>query len=263
LYEKYTRLKFAKDGPILTITLDHPPTNAIAGVLHEELSTIFREVNRDADVRAIIFTGAGDTFSAGGDINRMVERLEKHEYDGWPQVMAEASEIVYSLLDCRKPIVARINGMCLGLGASIALLCDVSVMVDGAKFGDPHVNIGLVAGDGGALLWPQNIGFARAREFLLTGDALDAATAAQIGLINHCVPRDQLDAKVNEIAGKLASRPAPAVAGTKHAINLVLRRQLEGLVEASLGIETWSWLSKEHHEAVFALRDRWARKRGG
>jgi enoyl-CoA hydratase len=263
LYSKYNKLKFTKDGPVLTITLDHPPTNAIAGVLHEELSTVFRDVNGDPDVRVIILTGAGEVFSAGGDINRMAERLERQEYDGWPAVMAEATQIVYSLLDCRKPIVARINGMCLGLGASISLLCDVSVMVDGAVIGDPHVNIGLVAGDGGALLWPQNIGFARAREYLLTGDNLDAATAAQIGLINHCVPRDQLDDKVGAIARKIASRPAPAVAGTKHAINLALRRQIEGLVEANLGIETWTWLSKEHHEQVFALRDRWAKKRGG
>jgi enoyl-CoA hydratase len=263
LYDRYEKLKFAKDGPVLTITLDHPPTNAIAGQLHEELSTIFREVNRDEEVRVIVFTGAGDVFSAGGDINRMAERLERQEYDGWPAVMAEATEIVYSLLDCRKPIIARINGMCLGLGASISLLCDISVMVEGAVIGDPHVNIGLVAGDGGALLWPQNIGFARAREFLLTGENLDAAKAAEIGLINHCVPRDQLDAKVADLARKLASRPAPAVAGTKHAINLALRRQIEGLVEANLGIETWTWLSKEHHQQVFSLRDRWARKRDG
>ncbi len=177
--------------------------------------------------------------------------------------MKEACNIVSSLLACRKPIIARINGDCLGLGSSVALMCDITVIVEDAVIGDPHVKLGLTAGDGGALIWPQHIGFARAKEYLLTGDAVPAKLAAEIGLVNHAVPRDQLDDKVAEITKKLARASGPAVQTTKMAINKVLQRNFDGLMEANLGLETWVFLGEEHRNAVFALRDRWAKAKEG
>jgi enoyl-CoA hydratase/carnithine racemase len=109
--------------------------------------------------------------------------------------MPEARRIVFRMLECDKPIIARVNGHAVGLGAMIALLCDIIIAAEDAKIGDPHVNAGLVAADGGALLWPQLIGFARAKEYLFTGDLMTAAEAERIGLINHVVPADQLDEK--------------------------------------------------------------------
>jgi enoyl-CoA hydratase len=250
-----------REGPILTVSLNNPPMNPIAGPRHRELSTIFSDVNRDDETKVVILTGAGEVFSAGGDVEALAERHEHKNYDTWRTTMLEAADIVYSLLDCRKPIVARINGTCMGLGASVALLCDITVIVEDALIGDPHVKIGLVPGDGGALIWPQHIGFARAKEYMLLGENLTGREAADMGLVNYAVPRDQLDAKVDGFARRLAALPYPAVQGAKTVLNSVLKRNFAGLVEESLGVETWSFLSDEHRNAVFALRDRWAKRR--
>ena len=262
IYDSYENLEITRDGPVLTVSLNNPPMNPISGARHRELSTIFQDVNRDDDVKVVVLTAPGEVFSAGGDVKALAKRLEDKDFDSWPQTMVEAVDIVYSMINCRKPIVARINGNCLGLGASVCLLCDITVIVDDAVIGDPHVKIGLSAGDGGALIWSQHIGFMRAKEYLLTGENVPAKVAAEIGLVNHAVPRDQLDAKVDEIVQKIARLPGPAVQATKITMNRVLHRNLDGLVEASLGLETWAFLGAEHREAVFALRDRWARKKG-
>jgi enoyl-CoA hydratase len=260
LYDKYEQLLVTRDGPILTVSLNNPPMNPIAGERHRELSTIFSDINADDETKVVILTAPGEVFSAGGDLKRMIRRLEEKDFEGWPQVVAEGCAIVYSLLGCRKATIARINGNCLGLGSTLALMCDISVIVDDAHIGDPHVKIGLTAGDGGALIWPQHIGFARAKEYLLTGDTVEAKRAAEIGLVNYAVPRAELDAKVNELASKIAGWTTPAIETTKMAINKVLQRNFDGLMEANLGLETMAFLSKEHREAVFAIRDRWARK---
>ena len=120
--------------------------------------------------------------------------------------LPEAKRIIFRMLECDKPVIARVNGHAVGLGATVALMCDIIIAADTAKIGDPHVNAGLVAGDGGALIWPQLIGFARAKEYLFTGDLMTAAEAHRIGLINHVVPAEELDAKVYGLARRLAAR---------------------------------------------------------
>jgi enoyl-CoA hydratase len=260
-YEHYHELLITQDGPVLTISLNNPPMNPIGGERHRELSTIFREVNGDASVHVVILTASGDAFSAGGDVKRMARRLEEQDYESWIEVVEIARDLTYALVECEKPVIARVNGDCLGLGATLCLMSDLSVMVDDAVIGDPHVRIGLVPGDGAALIWPQHIGFARAKEYLLTGEFIPATKAAEIGLINYAVPRAELDAKVDELAQKIARLPAPATSGTKMAINSALRRHFDGLVDANLGFETQTFLSAEHRERLFALRDRQERKK--
>ncbi|MBF9033338.1 hypothetical protein HKCCE2091_03725 [Rhodobacterales bacterium HKCCE2091] len=260
-YSDYQQLSVTRNGPILTVSLNNPPMNPVSGARHRELSTIFADINRDDETRVVILTGAGEVFSAGGDLKALAHRLETRDFDTWPETMEEACNIIYGQMNCKKPIIGRINGDCIGLGASLAMFCDITVMVEDARIGDPHVKIGLTAGDGGALMWPQQIGFARAKEYLLTGDNLPATHAAEIGLINHAVPRAELDAKVAEIAEKIARLPAPGVQTTKVAINKVLQRQFDGLVEAILGLETWAFLSPDHRETVLAIRDRMERKK--
>ncbi len=262
LYDSYEYLEITKDGPVLTVSLNNPPMNPIAGARHRELSTIFQDVNRDEEVKVVVLTAPGDVFSAGGDVKALAKRLEDKAFETWPQTVAEAVDIIYSLVNCHKPVIARINGNCFGLGASLCLLCDICVIADDASIADPHVKLGLSAGDGGALIWPQHVGFMRAKEYLLTGDSVPAKIAAEIGLVNHAVPRDQLDAKVDEIVQKIVRLPGPGVQATKITMNKVLHRNIDGLVEASLGLETFALLGPEHREAVFALRDRWARKKG-
>jgi enoyl-CoA hydratase len=157
------------------------------------------------------------------------------------------------MLECDKPVIARVNGHAVGLGATVALMCDIIIAADTAKIGDPHVNAGLVAGDGGALIWPQLIGFARAKEYLFTGDLMTAAEAHRIGLINHVVPAEELDAKVYGLARRLAGGAMKSIRWTKQVINIPLRQIAHATMDLSLSLETQSNLSKDHQEAVTAF----------
>jgi enoyl-CoA hydratase len=157
------------------------------------------------------------------------------------------------MLECDKPIIARVNGHAVGLGATVALMCDIIIAADTAKIGDPHVNAGLVAGDGGALIWPQLIGFARAKEYLFTGDLMSAAEAHRIGLINHVVPAAELDAKVYDLAHRLAGGAMKSIRWTKQVINIPLRQIAHATMDLSLSLETQSNLSRDHQEAVSAF----------
>src|SRR5690606_38074363 len=148
--------------------------------------------NRDADTRVVIFSGAGKAFSAGGDFDYIRELID-HPSRAWDGIQA-GKRVIFAMLDCIKPVIARINGHAMGLGATLALFSDVSFAAEQVKIADPHVALGFVAGDGGAVIWPQLIGYNRAKEYLFTGEPLTGAEAARIGLINRAVPAEELDA---------------------------------------------------------------------
>ena len=205
-YQHYETLRFDYEGRVLTVTIDAPgPVNAVNDRLHHELSRVFTDLQGDSDCDIIVLTGSGRAFCAGGDMDWFQEMIDDPRK--FRAIGPEAKRIVFSLLDLEKPIICRLNGAAAGLGASIALLCDVIVASSEAVIGDPHVKVGLVAGDGGAVIWPQLIGYARAKEYLLTGGMLDASKAAEIGLINYAVPKEELDTKVAEIVAGIAANP--------------------------------------------------------
>src|SRR5262245_21872028 len=191
----FKELLIEREGRLLRITFNRPDAmNAVNLTLHDELAEAFWFCQADTESDLIVLTGAGRAFSAGGDLDHLQRNAENpHLFDHEARM---AKRIVYTMLDIDKPIVCRLNGHAVGLGATIALLSDIIIGAEGAKIGDPHVGLGLVAGDGGAVIWAQRIGLARAKEYLFTGELLTAAKAAEIGLINHCVPADELDAKV-------------------------------------------------------------------
>jgi enoyl-CoA hydratase len=250
---KYRTLRFVRRERVLTIVLDDPARlNAVSEPMHHELATVFRDVGQDPGSDVIVLTGAGRAFSAGGDIAQMQKVVDDPAL--FRAGMVPAKQIVFSLLDLEKPIVAKINGHAVGLGATLALFCDVSFMADTARIGDPHVAIGLVAGDGGAVIWPQLIGFARAKEFLMTGALLDAAKAEAIGLVNHCVPAAELDAAVDAFCDKLAAGALQAIRLTKATVNLELKRIAHALMDPGLAFEALSAASRDHAEAVAAFR---------
>ena len=147
-------------------------------------------------------------------------------------------------------MICRLNGHAAGFGASVALLCDVIIADESAKIGDPHVKVGLVAGDGGAIIWPQLVGYARAKEYLLTGELMDATTAAEMGLINYAVATDQLDTKVDEMAAKILANPRWAVRWTKAAINIPLRDNANKISDAAFAYELLTNLTQDRQEAV-------------
>ncbi|MDT9598732.1 enoyl-CoA hydratase/isomerase family protein [Sphingosinicella rhizophila] len=251
----YETIAFTRHGRILEVTLNQPDKlNAVGAVLHEELSRLFVDCSNDPDSDIIVLTGAGRAFSAGGDLKEMQAMIDDPSL--FEKTAREAKQMVLSLLDCEKPVIAKVNGHATGLGATIALLCDVIFAADSAKIGDPHVSVGLVAGDGGATIWPQLIGYARAREFLLTGDLMTATEAARIGLINRAVPREELDEVVRQFAEKLASGATKAIRWTKMTINIPLRQLAESMMNASIAYEALSNLTSDHQEAITALAEK-------
>jgi enoyl-CoA hydratase len=256
MYDAYRSLKIERRGAVLVVTLDNPPTNAADVGMHHELSTIFQDIARDDLTKVVVLTGAGTrAFSAGGDIDVMLDQLTNIE--SLQLQFTEAQRMLQSLLALEKPVIARINGHAIGFGATLALFCDISYAIDTAKIADPHVGVGLAAGDGGALIWPLLIGYARAREYLLTGDAIVGRDAAAIGLITRAYATvEELDAAVYGMAERLASGASRAINGTKAAINLVLRGQIEALIAAHSGIEFISAFSADHREAVLAFKDK-------
>jgi enoyl-CoA hydratase len=168
----------------------------------------------------------------------------------------EAKDIVYSQLDLEKPLICKLNGHATGLGASLALLCDIVIASDQAKIGDPHVSVGLVAGDGGALIWPQLVGYAKAKKYLLTGELMLAAEAERIGLVTDVVARAELDAAVDAMAQRLASGATKAIRWSKVTTNLPLRQLFHSYFDAGVAYECLSNLTADHAEAVRAFRER-------
>jgi enoyl-CoA hydratase len=230
--------------------------NAMTPLMHTELSFIFGEINRDPDTAVVVLTGAGDAFSAGGNINTMAARAEQKDTASMVASLNEAKEIIYGLLRLQKPLIGRINGHAMGLGATLAAFCDISYMVETAKIADTHVKIGIVAGDGGSLMWPLLMGFGRAKEYLMTGDVMTGRQAAELGLINYAVKSEELDERVYGMADRLAGGATIAINGTKTAVNMLLLRQFESLVENHVALELQSFHSEDHREAAVAFRDK-------
>jgi enoyl-CoA hydratase len=254
-YSQYGGLLVERQEKVLTITMNAPERlNAFTAPMHNSMSRIWDDVTDDPEVHVVVLTGAGRAFSAGGDVIAMQQKIDRPEL--WDVGMPEARRIVFRMLECDKPIIARLNGHAVGLGATVALLCDIIIAADHAKIGDPHVNAGLVAGDGGALIWPQLVGFARAKEYLLTGDLMTAAEAERIGLINHCVPADQLDDKVYGLARRLAAGAIKSIRWTKQTLNIPLRQLAHSMMDLSLSLETQSNLTGDHQEAVRAFAEK-------
>lgn len=256
MYEYCSALKTERrSNGVLVLTLDNPPTNAFEGPMHDDLRRVLEDVNDDPDTKVVVITGAGErAFSAGGDVREM-QRLLDHPMETI-QSFIEARRLLNAFLRAEKPVIARINGHAIGLGATIALFSDLAYAVEGVKIADPHVAVGYAAGDGGALIWPQLIGYMRAREYLLTGDPILSQNAAEMGLINRAVPREELDDVAFGMADRLAAGASVAINMTKQAINLPLRRQLEGMLDASVWFEAISAFSEDHREAVSAFIDK-------
>ena len=253
MYEYVTALKLdRRDNGVLVVTFDNPPTNAFEGAMHDDLRRVLVDVNEDRDTKVVVLTGGGDkAFSAGGDINEMKRLLTDHKET--IHGFIEARRLLEAMLRLEKPLITRLNGHAIGLGATIALYSDLCYAVEGKKIADPHVAVGYAAGDGGALIWPQLIGYMRAREYLLTGDPVMTQDAAAMGLINRAVPREDLDDVAYGMADRLAAGASVSINLTKQAINLPLRRQLEGLLDASVWFEAISAFSDDHAEAVDAF----------
>jgi enoyl-CoA hydratase len=251
----FTTLKLERAGSVLRVTIDHPTSalNAVDGHLHHDLAALFAGLKLETEARVVLLTGRGRAFSAGGDFNWFPTLQEPGRLEA---IRREGKQLIWDLLDVEVPIVAAVNGHAMGLGASIALLCDVIFMADSATIGDPHVRVGIVAGDGGAAIWPLALGPARAKEYLLTGDPLTAAEAERIGLVNHVVPSAELDGRAMAFATRLAAGAPLAVRYTKLAVNKLVKDALNVAFDTSTALELVTFHSEDHREALAALGEK-------
>lgn len=252
---RFETLTLARSGRLLRITLNRPEAlNAVNLRMHEELAEVFAYAARDPQSDVVVLTGAGRAFSAGGDLDHVAHNAANpHLFD---EELRLAKRIVFAMLDLDKPLVCRLNGHAVGLGATLALLCDVIFASDSAKIGDPHVAIGLVAGDGGAVIWPQRMGLCRAKEYLLTGELLTAPKAAEFGLINHCLPAAELDAAVDAFCERLLQGSRNAIRWTKVLLNLELKRIATAVMDAGIAYEAVAQRSADHREGIRALAEK-------
>jgi enoyl-CoA hydratase len=222
--------------------------------MEDDFSRIFADVGTDTETRVMVLTGSGRAFSAGGDIEHMQTVIERPAL--FLDSMSRSKALIHSIIDCPKPIIAKVNGAAIGLGATIALFCDLIIAANHAKIADPHVKVGFAAGDGGAVIWPQLIGYARAKEYLMLGDPLTGEEAARIGLINKAVPAEQLDEVVDAYALRLAGGAARAIQWTKLSVNIGLKQLATSILDASIAYEALSNGTKDHQEAVNAFREK-------
>jgi enoyl-CoA hydratase len=250
------------DG-IAQVTLCRPEQqNRFDNQLRTELTDAFLELARRRDVRAIVLAAQGDVFSAGGDFEFMQEMRANPVLRS--TLIAGAKVLVDALLALPQPVVAAVQGAAVGAGANIALACDLVVVNREVRIADPHVRIGLVAGEGGCVWWPQSIGLHRARRHLLTGDPIDGETALAYGLVTDLVdtPEEVLDA-ARSLATKIAALPPLAVQGTKRSLNHVAQLRTAEILELSLALENETLSSADLLEAIAAFRERRPGRFGG
>jgi enoyl-CoA hydratase len=241
------------DGVLELVIANEGRQNAATEAMHRELANVWRAIDAAADVRAVLVRGAGGHFSSGGDF-AMIERMLTDEAT-LLRVWREASDLVYNLVDCSKPVVSAIRGTAVGAGLAVALLADVSVAGRSAKILDGHTRLGVAAGDHAVILWPLLCGLAKARYYLLTNEPLSGEEAERIGLVSICVEDEAVRERALEVAVKLAAGSASALAFTKHAHGNWLR--LAGpSFDASLALEFLGFRLGDAREGLDAVRTR-------
>ncbi|MFJ3898734.1 MULTISPECIES: enoyl-CoA hydratase/isomerase family protein [unclassified Streptomyces] len=252
-------LTVAADGDVRIVTLNRPDRlNGVSEELHRRLSEVWRELADDTKARAVVLTGAGRAFSAGGDFDHLL----RHHTD--PELRERSIRldrtIQTEMIRFPLPVVAAVNGPAVGLGCSLALACDLVLIADDAYIADPHVSVGLVAGDGGVTLWPLLTSLLRVKEYLFTGDRIPAATAVELGLANRTVPPDDLMREALALAHRLAAQPAEALRATKLALATLVEQVSRGAMEAALMAERATMTSPDHIRALTGLASRAERR---
>lgn len=243
------------DGPVRIVTMNRPGTlNAFDDELHAALPMALRQVTDDAKARAVVLTGAGKAFSAGGDIEGFTTLA--NDLDLRRSSLRRARQLFEDLINVHLPVIAAVNGPAAGLGCTIVTACDVVIMSDQAFLADPHVQVALVAGDGGAVTWPLNMGLLRAKPYLLTGDRMPAAVAVDLGMATRAVPAGDVLAEAVAMAHRIAALPPQAVQDTKAVLNQHLRQAVVTVLPYGLAAESQSHDTAEYRAVPEKFRSR-------
>ena len=250
-------LNIARDGAILTLTMNQPETrNALTGnTAVEEFVQVCDEIRRDASVKAVILTGAGPIFSSGGNVKDMQRFFDdaltpdaiREEYRQGIQRIPRA----LNQLDV--PVICAVNGPAIGAGLDLTCMCDIRIASETATFAESFVRVGIVPGDGGAWLLPRAVGRAKAAEMAFTGEAIDAQQALACGLVSRVVPADQLLPTARALADKIAANPGAVMRMTKRLLREGEHSTLESLLELSAGYQALAHKTADHREAVMAF----------
>ena len=254
-YADFKHLTFErKPNGVLLVTINRPEVlNAANARLHWEFTQIWPVVDADPETRAVVVTGAGKAFSAGGDLS-LVEDMAGNP-EALTRTMREASDLVYNMINLDKPVVSAINGVAVGAGLVVGLMADVSIIAETARFTDGHTRLGVAAGDHAAIIWPLLCGMAKAKYYLLTADFIDGREAERIGLVTMCLPPDQVLPKALDVADRLARGSQISIQWTKRALNNWLR-QAGPIFDQSLALEMLSFSYPDVREGVKAIREK-------
>jgi enoyl-CoA hydratase len=259
-YDDLTKVLVTREGDVGVVSLNRPESrNAIDGELGAQLRDALARVAADDSMRAVLIRGEGKSFCVGGDVKMFDQQSAATSTAGPAQRVIDllgGADMVELILAIPQPTVSAVQGHAMGLGSTIAMFCDVMVVADDAKIADTHVNIGLVAGDGGAVTFPLMMPFGVAKWYLMTGEQISGTEAARLGLALRSVPVDALQATGLEVAGKLAAMPPLAVRGTKATLNRILHHRMEQTLEFGLLYEGATFLSEDHKEAAAAFVER-------
>jgi enoyl-CoA hydratase len=244
-----------EDGPVRILTMNRPEAlNAFDGELHHALPDALHEVSDDPKVRAVVLTGAGRAFSAGGNIDNFTAFANDLELRR--ATLRLGRRLFEELINVHLPVIAAVNGPAVGLGCTIATACDAVIMSEQTFMADPHVTVALVAGDGGAVTWPLNIGLLRAKPYLLTGDRMPAEVAVSLGLATRAVPPEQVLPEATAMAHRIAALPPQAVQDTKSVLNQHLRQAAVTVLGYGLAAESQSHDTPEYRAVPEKMRAR-------
>lgn len=247
------------DDDVRVVTLNRPDRlNGVSAELHRRLAEVWGEIAADPAARAVVLTGAGRAFSAGGDLDHL--RAHHTDPDLRDRSIALDRAVQTAMARFPLPVVAAVNGPAVGLGCSLALGCDLVLMADDAYLADPHISVGLVAGDGGVTIWPLLTSLLRVKEYLFTGDRIPAEKAVELGLANRTVPAAHLMEEAMSLAERLAAQPAEALRGTKAALALVAEQFARGGMEAALMAERATMTSPDHIRILSEMAERAERR---
>ncbi len=246
---------------VATLTLNRPERlNALTFEVYDELRQVFEALDVEPGVRAIVLTGAGErAFCTGGDVNDIIGPLFERDHDGLLEFTRMTCDLILAIRECRRPVIAALNGTTAGAGAVIASACDVRIASESAKIAFLFTKVGLCGADMGiAWLLPRIIGFGRATELLMTGEFIDAETALRMGLYNRVVPVDEVLGEARKLAEKLARGPSYALGVTKHSLNQEASLDLASALQAEAEAQAVCMENpnfREAYEAFTAKRE--------
>jgi enoyl-CoA hydratase/carnithine racemase len=254
-YTPPPELTIEADGAVRILTMNNPEMlNAFVDPLHEAMGEVWNHLARDHEVRAVVLTGAGRAFSAGGNIPGFIRNYEDPEHRR--NDLRQAKRVMDEMAGFPKPVVAAVNGPAVGLGCSVAVSCDIVLIADTAFIADPHVSIGLVAGDGGAVAWPLMMSLLKAKEYLFTGDRIPAEKAVELGLANRVVAAADLMTEALALAQRLAAQPHQALQETKRAVNMHLQAAIALVAPFALSAEAESFGTPDIKKTIDTFKAR-------